>query len=349
MSYDTYGIHEHNSFRNWRVTRSLVSYDLLPTTVLQRLKLKGHQIIGELRLPLISTAESSEIEGSPDHWWVTTLRLPSVVLLLKLKGHQIIGELRQVCGGRLYACFHWRVTRSLVSYDCRYVVPNAKCWHWRVTRSLVSYDLVNKIVRFFILIEGSPDHWWVTTTQSLSKIVGYWLKGHQIIGELRPLMGYLLNSSLEIEGSPDHWWVTTSLIDFEHRFCSIEGSPDHWWVTTQQHQQYPTHVILKGHQIIGELRLLFKEGISIVLSILKGHQIIGELRHNTMSDSSDSIDWRVTRSLVSYDIFKMIFDRNILLKGHQIIGELRLGSMIEQYCSIKLKGHQIIGELRHTL
>ncbi len=36
-------------------------------------------------------------------------------------------------------------------------------------------------------------------------------------------------------------------------------------------------IILKGHQIIGELRL--EEGIHRDTLKLKGHQIIGELRH----------------------------------------------------------------------
>ena len=57
-------------------------------------------------------------------------------------------------------------------------------------------------------IEGSPDHWWVTTEVGVWIVVVRTLKGHQIIGELRL---YTVTNSFvnSIEGSPDHWWVTT--------------------------------------------------------------------------------------------------------------------------------------------
>ena len=85
-----------------------------------------------------------------------------------LKGHQIIGELRLSC-----------VLLSLFKYN------------WRVTRSLVSYDLreYRKVNRHHI--EGSPDHWWVTTWLCLYSASDLWLKGHQIIGELRQIAGQL--------------------------------------------------------------------------------------------------------------------------------------------------------------
>ena len=58
---------------------------------------------------------------------------------------------------------------------------------------------------------------------------------------------------------------------------------------------------LKGHQIIGELRLIMLLNPS-VRTKLKGHQIIGELRHGD----------------------DYICEGGYTLKGHQIIGELRL-------------------------
>ena len=56
----------------WKVTRSLVSYDDEEDTLYRSVSLKGHQIIGELRLKLAA------------------LQKPA----MPLKGHQIIGELR---------------------------------------------------------------------------------------------------------------------------------------------------------------------------------------------------------------------------------------------------------------
>ncbi len=58
---------------NWKVTRSLVSYDKFSIFFSKIMKLKGHQIIGELR-------------RWSNYYFVRTIIL---------KGHQIIGELRQ--------------------------------------------------------------------------------------------------------------------------------------------------------------------------------------------------------------------------------------------------------------
>mgnify|MGYP006952325261 CR=1 FL=1 len=146
------------------------------------------------------------IERSPDHWWVTTLRLPSVVLPL-----------------------NWKVTRSLVSYDDsdttfakvgllkgHQIIGELRLWatsflpsadNWKVTRSLVSYDQTLKPELSFL-----------------------WLKGHQIIGELRPSI-LVISFLASIERSPDHWWVTTFFFSLLFSFF-IERSPDHWWVTT---------------------------------------------------------------------------------------------------------------------
>ena len=151
--------------KNWKVTRSLVSYD-----------------IAMIAKPMFSC-----IERSPDHWWVTT----SEQTLAKVGFED------------------WKVTRSLVSYDNSTESLGAKLLierspdHWWVTTPYCSYN-------FCCTIERSPDHWWVTTAglfSSLSEnknwkvtrsLVSYdsflavasisdsKLKGHQIIGELRP-------------------------------------------------------------------------------------------------------------------------------------------------------------------
>ena len=126
---------------------------------------------------------------------------------------------------------------------------------WKVTRSLVSYALDSKFFNSCSSIERSPDHWWVTPLHPTTTVLQNLLKGHQIIGELRP--------SVKAEVSADKQ--------------------------------------LKGHQIIGELRLT-TSGSPFSPCWLKGHQIIGELRPWTS---------RGTANLT-------------ILKGHQIIGELRL-------------------------
>ena len=170
------------------------------------------------------------------------------------------------------------------------------------------------------------------------------MKGHQIIGELRLSIGIPLISGLDwkvtrslvsydnwscscgcccIERSPDHWWVTT-MEEFPMALCFfIERSPDHWWVTTNLSALITRSVTLKGHQIIGELRLNI---VFIIVVIDK--------------------NWKVTRSLVSYDTLFLPVSTSFSLKGHQIIGELRPIIITSNIFSHKLKGHQIIGELR---
>ena len=172
--------------------------------------------------------------------------------------------------------------------------------HWKVTRSLVSYDESICVRRFLALIERSPDHWWVTTGgQPLCRLYVS-LKGHQIIGELRHKM--ICFSQIHLD-----WKVTRSLVSYDldasNTSCmlSIERSPDHWWVTTF----FPmlnagSPLKLKGHQIIGELRHASSTQKE-TFQWLKGHQIIGELRRSPINLIKVSLDWKVTRSLVSYD------------------------------------------------
>ena len=164
MSYDRPRLHSPLSPKDWKVTRSLVSYDLLS---FQNIHLQ-------------------EIERSPDHWWVTTNHRYLISKQGKLKGHQIIGELRHSCCCVSSSCYklkghqiigelrlfpflyledfpHWKVTRSLVSYDSIVEYLPQSVSNWKVTRSLVSYDFY-----------------------ALFKRIRWKLKGHQIIGELRP-------------------------------------------------------------------------------------------------------------------------------------------------------------------
>ena len=117
VSYDSILFFTLKLIINWKVTRSLVSYDrtiyshstensierspdhwwvtTLRASASAMLKgLKGHQIIGELRLKTNSLQLPSAIERSPDHWWVTTWPNFSTQNRFLLKGHQIIGELR---------------------------------------------------------------------------------------------------------------------------------------------------------------------------------------------------------------------------------------------------------------
>ena len=126
------------------------------------------------------------------------------------------------------------------------------------------------------------------------------LKGHQIIGELR-LNTFCSKRIIIIERSPDHWWVTTKDTPLSSLSTKIERSPDHWWVTTcissccynfsywkvtrslvsydcSIQEDFACSLILKGHQIIGELRPTLPT-VGVVTVALKGHQIIGELRH----------------------------------------------------------------------
>ena len=237
------------------------------------------------------------IEGSPDRWWVTSYQW----LCAEIKGN-------------------WRVTRSLVSYVCSYYFGSTCSCYWRVTRSLVSY------VKSEI------------STQSPIK-----LKGHQIVGELRQYR-YRANLKNGIEGSPDRWWVTSLLIPLicfvinwrvtrslvSYVFFNnillcliyIEGSPDHWWVTSC-------------------LFPFFK-----VLVLLKGHQIVGELRQYSHNPPLSSWNWRVTRSLVSYVFFNNILLCLIYIEGSP--DRWWVTSWITNCCHYlsRLKGHQIVGELR---
>ena len=186
-----------------------------------------------------------------------------------------------------------------MSYDLALYESDGENVDWKVTRSLVSYDL----------------GW--STSDSVTI-----LKGHQIIGELR------LDTS-HLDMSPLNWKVTRSLVSYDQATGNTQWFRLYWKVTRSLVSYDKIHCIsakmqrLKGHQIIGELRLCLLLVVSKALS-LKGHQIIGELRPSLSVKIGSTHYWKVTRSLVSYDHWHTVFKCLFKLKGHQIIGELRL-------------------------
>ena len=70
-------------------------------------------------------------------------------------------------------------------------------------------------------------------------------------------------------------------------------------------KDYIKFVRLKGHQIIGELRQIILN-LKLLMMWLKGHQIIGELRPELVYVKDNKADWKVTRSLVSYDPLPLV-------------------------------------------
>ena len=150
---------------------------------------------------------------------------------VQLNGHQIIGELRQKSHNLLFSILNWMVTRSLVSYDCPEFNSFNKLlieWspdHWWVTTKFILTIVICEI------IEWSPDHWWVTTSYFRILDISSRLNGHQIIGELR-------HHHNNIERLHVDWMVTRSLVSYDTssqswmKYLNIEWSPDHWWVTT---------------------------------------------------------------------------------------------------------------------
>ena len=188
MSYDLTLFGQIVSCCNWRVTRSLVSYDL----------------------PHCYQTLLCEIEGSPDHWWVTTIHSTPIGISLVIEGSPD----------------HWWVTTFKVIFI--WIFNN-----WRVTRSLVSYDAFFADSDRFCSIEGSPDHWWVTTFYLLLKLKLLKIEGSPDHWWVTTKTLQSNKSLTSIEGSPDHWWVTTWPHHVIKQASYIEGSPDHWWVTTE--------------------------------------------------------------------------------------------------------------------
>ena len=125
----------------WRVTRSLVSYDVkvvpkISWTIYWRVtrSLVSYDPINCL------SSEVSNIEGSPDRWWVTTYLLSlSVIEFSYWRVTRSLVSYDNIVF--IVIIFdNWRVTRSLVSYDASVSLRQYSAENWRVTRSLVSYD-----------------------------------------------------------------------------------------------------------------------------------------------------------------------------------------------------------------
>ena len=128
-------------FDNWRVTRSLVSYDVkvvpkISWTIYWRVtrSLVSYDPINCL------SSEVSNIEGSPNRWWVTTYLLSlSVIEFSYWRVTRSLVSYDNIVF--IVIIFdNWRVTRSLVSYDASVSLRQYSAENWRVTRSLVSYD-----------------------------------------------------------------------------------------------------------------------------------------------------------------------------------------------------------------
>ena len=131
----------------------------------------------------------------------------------------------------LSCCGHWKVTRSLVSYDFGILLVLV-CTNWKVTRSLVSYDATNFLAVASRSIERSPDHWWVTTLWISPRYETSSLKGHQIIGELRLPKRKAIYCCHLLKGHQIIGELRHRALALSYLTSSIERSPDHWWVTT---------------------------------------------------------------------------------------------------------------------
>ena len=125
------------------------------------------------------------IEGSPDHWWVTTLPCSSIMSSKYIEGspdHWWVTTRRTSINLHFH---YWRVTRSLVSYDYWMDELNESLIDWRVTRSLVSYDLLQSLNLMLLKLKGHQIIGELRPVYNLCLVEPPLLKGHQIIGELR--------------------------------------------------------------------------------------------------------------------------------------------------------------------
>ena len=147
-----------------------------------------------------------------------------------------------------------RVTRMLVSYDCRrkiltfrrIIAGSPECWWVTTERSTTTEDQLS--------IAGSPECWWVTTDRQSSLLPQGGLQGHQNVGELRQLFAFFYFSFMQLQGhqnvgelrhpSLNQWQyllncrVTRMLVSYDMapkingRSALIARSPECWWVTT---------------------------------------------------------------------------------------------------------------------
>ena len=167
------------------------------------------------------------------------------------------------------------VTRSLVSYDPRWKFNSSSWINWMVTRSLVSYDTYPWAQNQFELIEWSPDHWWVTTTQFRAHLYLDTLNGHQIIGELR-LFAQNPKNSQNIE-----WSQIIGELRL-YKLCLVEPPLD--WMVTRSLVSYDLEISISWIWLFDWMvtRSLVSYDVTAILAAWFSN-------------------WMVTRSLVSYD------------------------------------------------
>ena len=146
------------------------------------------------------------------------------------------------------------------------------------------------------------------------------LKGHQIIGELRPCHTSCLYGALQLKGHQiigelrqiqlfKDWILQLKghqiigelrqLFACSKTFRKIERSPDHWWVTTICHYKNRNSIKLKGHQIIGALRL--DSCYTSLLGSIEWSPDHWWVTTYKQKEATLPHNWMVTRSLVSYD------------------------------------------------
>ena len=177
---------------DWKVTRSLVSYDHKWVKVVPKISLKGHQIIGELRLIICCQIAHCLIERSPDHWWVTTCSFAAEENPLRLKGHQIIGELRP--SSMQKDTFQWLKGHQIIG---------------ELRPFKLSLQTLPTVLKGHQIIgELRP-------RKNLLSLARVRLKGHQIIGELRP-------GRYDLMLGAGYWKVTRSLVSYDRKSHVIE-------------------------------------------------------------------------------------------------------------------------------
>ena len=114
----------------------------------------------------------------------------------------------------------------------------------------------------------------------------------------------------QIERSPDHWWVTTLNSTFTNSVAFIERSPDHWWVTTT--------TVLAVVVTLGIERspdhwwvTTFKLSDITLQRIERSPDHWWVTTESKFTEADCIPDWKVTRSLVSYDWWEWSFNWQI--------------------------------------
>ena len=102
-----------------------------------------------------------------------------------------------------------------------------------------------------------------------------------------------------IERSPDHWWVTTFKEAEAQKPAMIERSPDHWWVTTYSKSCTTVYFIERSPDHWWVTTTIYKHFIAshnwkVTRSLVSYDMVRAYV-------PVEWLDWKVTRSLVSYD------------------------------------------------